>query len=498
MTTPDQAYEELLTLYRERSVLESISTTLGWDEETFMPEGALAHRAEQQALLARLEHERASDPRLAELLSIAERGDVEAGSARAVNLRELRRELDEARKTPASLVEALARATTMAEAAWSEARETGESAAYLPALARVVELTQAWADCVRDDTTRYDACLDEWETDLRETEVVALLGELTPRLVALADRIEARGPQHAGHALVRRVPVEAQRRLCLAAAEWLGFDLARGRLDEASHPSTMWLGPGDVRLTTRYDEERPFASFFATLHEVGHGLYDQRLPADHYGTPVGEAPSLALHESQARFVENVIGRSRGFVTFALPRIRAIAAPDLDDLDVDRLDRALHHVARSTHRISADEVTYDLHVGVRVALERALLSGDLRVADLEGAWSDAYARVLVRPATASDGFLQDGHWAAGMFGYFPTYTIGNVLAAQLAHAAATALGDLDARLARGEARVVVDWLEENVHRHGALFTRAELMTRIGGKPLDASAHVARLERIYGGA
>ncbi len=278
--------------------------------------------------------------------------------------------------------------------------------------------------------------------------------------------------------------------------DWLGFDLARGRLDAASHPSTVQIGPGDVRLTTRYDPAQPFGSLLATLHEAGHGLYDQRLPREWYGTPVGEAPSVALHESQSRFVENVVGRSRGLLAFVLPKMRAAAQGAMDDVDLARVHAALHRVARTTQRIAADEVTYDLHIAVRVELERALLTGELRVGDLQHAWADRYARTLVRPDGAADGFLQDGHWAAGMFGYFPTYTMGNVVAAQLARSAESALGDLDALISGGRVRVLMDWLTAHVHRHGSLFSRAELVTRVCGEALDPGALVERLTRSYG--
>jgi carboxypeptidase Taq len=495
--TPLQAYQELIALYRERSLLESVATVLGWDEETYMPIRGGDHRAEQHALIARLEHEQSSDPRLGDLLALAETAAHPEGSVEPINLRVLRREYDEAQLMPTSLVEDLARTSTLARIAWEDARDRRDPADYLPSLTRVIELVRAASDCVRGTRTRYDACLDHWEPELAEADVLALFAKLGPQVVALVDQIEgAPRPLDEGRdPTAFPVAIDTQRRINDTVARWLGFDFDCGRLDEAAHPSTMAIGPHDIRLTTRYDELRPFDGLFSTLHEVGHGLYDQRLPAEHRGTPAGEARSIAVHESQSRFVENVIGRSRAFLGFALPRIQELAAPALDGISVERLYRAINRVARTTNRVHADEVTYDLHISIRVELERALLYDDLAVADLPGAWDDAYARVLVRPRDAATGFLQDGHWAAGMFGYFPTYTLGNVIAAQLAHAMRDVLPDLDDQLASGRLASVTGWLTDRIHRHGGRYTANELVARITGGPLDATEHVARLRQRY---
>jgi carboxypeptidase Taq len=487
----EDAYRELLALYRERVLLESISTTLGWDEETYMPAGGVALRAEQHALLAGLEHARAGDDRMGELLAIAEQATWPPDAIELVDLRVLRREHDQARATPASLVEELAHATTLAQGVWEQARARRDLTDYLPALARVVELTQAWADCVRGAGSRYDACLDDWEPDLREADVVAVLAALQPRLRALVDQVEPLANDDVATILERPVARDVQHALGLEVVRWLGFDLSRGRLDEATHPSTMWLGPGDVRLTTRYDEDRPFAALYATLHELGHGLYDQNLPVARFGTPAGEARSVAIHEALARLLENVIGKSRAFVELALPELQA-RAPIFAGLSVDQVYRALNNVRRSPERVSADEVTYDLHIAIRVEIERALISGGLAVADLPDAWDAAYARDLV---LGGAGLLQDGHWAAGMFGYFPTYTLGNVIAAHLEHAMRAALPALDAQIVRGELAPAIGWLTDTIHQHGARFSRTALLDRVLGRPVEGEFYVARLEAKY---
>ena len=493
---PAEAYGELLASYRERALLDSVATALAWDEETYMPARGGEHRAEQHALVARLEHERASDPRLGEWIALAEAGGYPSDAIEAVNLRAWRREHERAVLTPTSLVAELARASTIARVAWEHARDHNDPGGYLPALARVVDLVRAQCDCVRGERTRYDACLEEWEPELAEAEVVQLFASLRPRLVELVNRFET--PAGGDDPLACSVALDVQRRLNDMVARWFGFDFERGRIDEAAHPSTMAIGPGDVRLTTRYDEQRPFDALFSTLHELGHGLYDQRLPVEHHSTPAGEARSIAIHESQSRFIENVIGRDRAFWSFALPRLQAIAAPVLDGLAPDPVYRAINRVVRTSCRVKADEVTYDLHIAIRVALERALICGELEVSELSDAWDDAYSALLVRPRDAADGFLQDGHWAAGMFGYFPTYTLGNVIAAQLARAIRTALPDFDAHLATGELAPIVSWLTEHVHRHGGRYSATQLVARLTGGGLDPSAHIDRLVQRYGAA
>jgi carboxypeptidase Taq len=479
----ESAYGELLRLHRERALIESCAALLEWDAETCLPPGGVELRADQQAMLARLEHERATDPRIDDLLAEAEAAPQD--EVAAANLRELRREHDRARATPASLVEALARETTLAQGAWEAARERGDAAGYLPLLDRVVALSRAHADCLRGGGSRYDACLDQWDPGLTAGALDAMLIPLRARLAELADRA-AGGPD----LFDRPVAVEVQRALVTAVLEDLGFDFHGGRLDEAAHPSTVRMGPGDVRLTTRFIADRPLRGLFSSLHELGHGLCDQNVPAAHFGTPVGEIGSLGLHESQARLIENLVGRRRAFWQWFLPRLAA-AAPAYAGLDLDDAMRAVHRVQRTALRNGADEITYDLHIAIRVDLERALLAEDLAVADLPASWDEAYARDLVRPQGVRDGFLQDSHWAAGMFGYFPTYTVGNLIAAQLFRAAP----DIDDDLARGSIAPLTAWLREKVHRHGGLLPSAAIVERATGAPLSIDAQLSHLESRY---
>jgi carboxypeptidase Taq len=492
--TTDAAYLELIHRAREHTLLASCATLLDWDADTCMPDGGADHRAEQQALLARLMHAQATDPRVGDLLVEAEARlgpRLEPGDPAAVNLRELRDEYEKARRLPASLVEDLARVTTLAYDAWQTAREDRDARAFLPWLDRVVALKQAEADCHAHGQDRYDALLDEWEPGLTWAILEPMLTRLASAVGPLLDRAIGRSGPLPG-LLAWPVDVRIQGEVAREVARWLGFDFASGRLDEATHPSTIRVGPGDVRLTTRFHPDAFTASLFATLHELGHGLYEQYLPGEHFGAPVGEAPSLGLHESQARLVENHIGRSRAFWRHLWPRL----APRLDGafagVTADDVWRAVNHPRREPDRITADELSYDLHIHVRVDLERALVDGDLAASDLPDAWAEAYRRRLgVVPPDDLAGCLQDGHWAEGMFGFFPTYTIGNAIAAQLMEQLHGETPGVDDALGAGDPGPILAFLRERVHRLGSLFPTGEVVRRATGAPLSIEPLIAHL-------
>jgi carboxypeptidase Taq len=492
--TTDAAYLELLHRAREQTLLASCATLLDWDEDAVMPEGGADHRAEQQALLARLLHAQATDPRLGELLLEAEArlgARAAPGDPVAVNLRELREDYDKARLLPVSLVEDLARVTTLSYEVWRSAREERDARAFLPWLDRLVRLKQAEADCLACGRDRYDVLLDEWEPGLTWATLGPMLARLRAAVGPLLDRAVSRsGPPP--ELLTRPVDVGLQAAIAREIAEWLGFDFTRGRLDEAPHPATIRVGPGDVRLTTRFRARAFTASLFATLHELGHGLYEQYLPGEHFGAPVGEAPSLGLHESQARLVENHLGRSGSFWRHLWPRVAPRFGAAFADVSADDVWRAVNHPRRAADRITADELSYDLHIYVRVELERALVGGTLPAADLPGAWAEAYRRLLgVTPPDDVAGCLQDGHWAEGMFGFFPTYTFGNAIAAQLMEQLHKETPEFDDALAAGDPGPLLAFLRERVHRLGSLFSTAEIVERATGAPLSIEPLIAHL-------
>jgi carboxypeptidase Taq len=490
----DAAYLELLHRAREQTILASCATLLEWDADVHMPEGGAEHRAEQQALVARLLHVQATDPRLGDLLAEAELKlgtRLTPGDPAAVNLRELREEYEKARLLPASLVEDLARVTTLSYEAWRGAREERDARAFLPWLQRVVALKQAEADCLARGRDRYDALLDEWEPGLTWATLRPIFVRLRAAVGPLLDRaIDRSGPPP--ELLSRPVDVRLQAEVAREVAEWVGFDFACGRLDEAAHPSTIRVGPGDVRLTTHFQPEAFTAGVLATLHELGHGLYEQYLPGEHFGAPVGEAPSLGLHESQARLVENHLGRSASFWRHLWPRLAPRLGAAFAGITADQVWRAVNHPRRDPDRITADELSYDLHIHVRVDLERALVGGTLVASELPGAWAEAYRRLLgVTPPDDLAGCLQDGHWAEGMFGFFPTYTLGNAIAAQLMQTLRRETPRLDDALAAGDPAPLFAFLRERVHRLGSLFSTPEVVERATGAPLSVEPLIAHL-------
>jgi carboxypeptidase Taq len=492
------AYDELIRRTREESLLASCAALLAWDEETFLPRAGVAHRAEQLALLAGLEHARATDPRLAELLAEVEGSPLldDPHSPEAANVREVRRAYGRAARLPRALVEELSRVTSFAQQEWAAARRDADFGRFRPWLERVVRLKRREAECVGGDPP-YDALLDGYEPGARTAAVAPLFDALREELIPLANAL-AYAPRRPDPALRRRgAPADRQRAFSEAAAAALGFDFTAGRLDTAAHPFFSPVGPGDCRIATRYGRRDFTTGFFATLHEVGHGLYEQGLDPAHHGTPLGEAASLGVHESQARLWENTVGRGLPFWRHFFPLARRHFPGPLRDVSLDAFHFAVNHVEASLVRVEADEVTYNLHVLIRFELEQALVAGDLPVADLPAAWAAAYRHHLgVTPAHDAEGCLQDGHWAAGLVGYFPTYTLGNLFAAQLYDRARADLGDLDAAFAAGDFRGLLGWLREKVHRQGSRYPAAELIERGTGSPPDHRPLVRALGRKYG--
>jgi carboxypeptidase Taq len=492
---PQHAYDEMIALSRAETLLASCLDVLEWDEEVCMPKRGVEHRAEQRALLAGMVHDRGTDPRYEELLGAVEGSELvgDPDGPAAVNVREIRREFDRERRMPRRLVEEWARVTAMAQQSWSEARRRDDFASFAPWLERIFALARERADAVGYETTRYDALLDDYEPGMTTARLTTLFTDLRAKIVPLVASLrDAPEPRDVSGDF----PVERQKTFAADAAVALGFDLAGGRLDVGQHPFCTIIGPGDVRIALRYDGRDFGQGFFAMLHELGHALYDQGLDASHYGTPMGEPVSLGVHESQSRMWENLVGRSDGFWRHFYPRLCDAFPAPLHDVSRDEFRRAMNRVAPSPIRVNADEVTYDLHITIRFELELALLSGDLRAAELPGAWNELYERRLgIRPATDREGCLQDIHWSEGLIAYFPTYTLGNVYAAQLFAAADREIGPLDDQFARGEFAPLREWLREKVHRQGMRWAPAVLVERATGEAPDPAYLVDSLERRY---
>ena len=487
-------YEELIAHTSRTAALSQTAGLLSWDQETMMPRGGEETRAEQMGALSAVTHARSTDPRIGDWLEAIEEGDLdERGRA---NVRRIRRSYTRASKIPERLAEEIARTTSRAQGVWARARGEDDFEAFAPVLETVVRLRREEAEVLTPSrgaggADLYDALLDDYEPGMKTRELAAMFDELRPALVSLRERIagsSVEAPRLSGGYAPERQMLVA-REICDA----FGYDFARGRLDLSTHPFSMGMGPGDVRITTRVAEDDPFNCLYSTAHEIGHALYEQGLPP-YALEPAGGYVSMGVHESQSRLWENQIGRSRAFAEWLHPRMDF---PDYGLADPQALYACVNRVETGFIRTEADEVHYNLHVMLRFALERDLISGALEVADLEEAWNERFERDFgLKVPKPSLGVLQDVHWSVGLFGYFPTYTLGNVFAAELFARLKDDLGDVDAMARSGELQPVLAWLREKVHARGSHLPPLDLMAEVVGHAPTPGPLVAYLEEKFG--
>ncbi|MFO0830987.1 MAG: carboxypeptidase M32 [Phycisphaerales bacterium] len=525
MATHPAAYNELCKLHRDAASLGSVGALLNWDQETYMPPAGADNRAEQQALLAGIVHERRTSKRLGDLLAQCEQDKhLNADPATAANLREMRRDYDHATKLPGELVEEIAKVTSQSQEVWKVARQKSDFASFQPMLDKVVGLMRRKAECLGTPAggELYDALLDEYEpgTSARHIEAVftPLRKDLTQLICAVAEKTG--GPMPGGakpsRAVKKKVKIDTrcleekvepalQHAFGLKVLEAMGFDLKAGRLDITTHPFCSGVAPGDTRLTTRYRDEKFTDALYGTMHEGGHGLYEQGLPkgGDHglFGQPLASDISLGIHESQSRMWENFVGRSRHFWKWALPIIRKDFGKKFKKYDADDFFAATNTVTPSFIRVEADEGTYNMHVMVRFELERAMFSGNLKTRDIPGEWNRRYKDYLgVDVPDDRRGCLQDVHWSFGLLGYFPTYTLGNLYAAQFWEKISADMPTIHKQIAKGKMLELREWLRTNIHQHGKRYRAGELCEKVTGKPLESAAllrHLhSRAEAVYG--
>ncbi len=495
---PEDAYQWLKQHSLETAHLQSLGHLLGWDQRTMIPPRGHPHRHAQFAILAKWLHQRQTEPRLGEMLAAVEGLELVADplSAAAVNVREWRRDYERATKIPQDLAVALAQASSEGETAWEQTRPASDWRTFKPFLARLVELKRQEAEALGYQQEPYDALLDDYEPGETAAALAPVLGELRQALIKLLAAIQGSSRRPDRAILHRHFPQSDQERFARRAAEKIGYDLAAGRLDPTAHPFSTGIGPGDVRITTRYDEDCFSMAFFSVLHEAGHALYDQGLPAEHWGAPTGEAVSLGIHESQSRMWENLVGRSLGFWKFFYPEAQK-SFPSLAGVGLEAFHLAVNEVKPDLIRTEADEVTYNLHILLRFELERALIKGDLQVADLPGAWNDKMRDFLgLTPPNHAQGVMQDVHWSAGHLGYFPTYTLGNLYAAQFFARAAADLGGLAENLAQGDFGALRQWLRAKIHQQGKRYRARDLVRAVTGEDLNPAYLTQYLTKKFG--
>lgn len=480
------AFRQIRDYALDTRKLSTTQALLEWDQQTYMPSQGGDYRAEQVSYLAGLIHRRTVDPRVADWLAVLSAAPQarDRHTSIGASVFQWQRQFEKQKKLSAKLVEELAKACSLGQMVWGEARRKSDFGMFAPALERIVKLKREQAEAWRTEGELYDGLLDEYEPLAKTAEIREVLERLRVALVPMIRQV-TQAPQKPDPAVLHRsFPRNEQERLVRNIAAMIGFDFSRGRLDTTRHPFCTSLGPNDCRITTRYDETYFSSSFFGTLHEAGHGLYEQGLPAEEYGLPSGDFCSLGMHESQSRLWENLVARSRGFWSFAFPQLQQAFPQATADLTSQTWYAAVNHVRPNLIRVEADEATYNLHIVIRFELEQDLLSGRLDVGTLPAAWNDAYEKYLgIRPERDADGVLQDIHWSAGLFGYFPTYSLGNIYASQLAELAAKELGGWDSMFARGEFRPLLEWLRQKIHLQGNRMTSREMIQQVGGAGVD---------------
>jgi carboxypeptidase Taq len=493
--TPQDRIQQLTTTLQRVARLQSILGILGWDEQVNMPPGGAALRAEQQQLLADLCHREATRPELGALLDAlaVDAPQLAADHRRLVEL--ARKEYDERTRIPAAFVARRAAAQSRAYHAWVAARQANDFAAFRPHLEEQLALVREQAAMFgHTGAAAYDYWIDKFDPGMTAQRVDELFGELSAGLLPLVRQITAAGKPPVAQ-LLRGFPIDRQERFLREVVARVGFDFGHGRLDVAVHP---FCGghPRDVRMTTRYHADNPLDSLTSSLHETGHALYEQGLPAAWMDTPLGEAAGMATHESQSRLWENQVGRSRAFWSYWEPRYRELFGEQLAAVDSDTLYRAINEVAITPIRVDADEVTYNLHIMLRFALEKRLIAGDLAVADLPAAWNALSADILgYTPASDREGCLQDVHWSGGAFGYFPSYCLGNMMAAQLWYRLRDDLPDIDAQIAAADYAPLLDWLRTHVHAEGRRLQADDLALKITGQRLTPQPLLRYLRERY---
>ncbi|WP_136688710.1 carboxypeptidase M32 [Halorhabdus amylolytica] len=490
-STTSGAYDDLLEHVTQLSYVEDAGGLLRWDQQVMMPEGGTPARSKQQSALSTLHHDLLTDDELAGYLDDLDEASLDPGQQAVV--REVRREHERARKVPRDLVERISEATSEALPVWEQAREDDDFESYAPVLEELVDLRREYAQAIDPDRDPYEVLFEEFEPYLGLDTAERVLEELRAELPDLIDAV-AESDVTQPRPFDGSYDVDDQEELVRAALDELGFDWDRGRLDTSAHPFTSGT-QFDARITTRFDPEKPLDSLSSTIHEFGHATYALGLPDDEYGTPLGEARDLTVHESQSRLWENHVGRSRAFWEFFLPTVE-------EHFGVETTPEAAYGAANRVYddnliRVEADELTYHMHILVRFEIERDLIAGDLDVDEVPSVWNDRMEEYLgIRPDTDAEGCLQDIHWTNGTFGYFPTYSLGSVLAAQLYDAADGEIGPIEEGIRAGEFDDLRTWMTENVHSHGRRYTTDDLVREATGEDYTAEYFIEYVTEKYG--
>ncbi|MEM3696027.1 MAG: carboxypeptidase M32 [Candidatus Bathyarchaeia archaeon] len=498
------SYKRLMEKVRDLLTLQSAISIIHWDMETMMPPKAITLRSQQLALLSRIEHRMSTDPEVGKLLEEVMRPSeyekLDVIQKRNVYL--IKKQYDEKTKIPEELVAEIAKQQAITVDVWKKAKAARNFAMFKPELEKLVELEKKAAEIlmkVKETATPYDALIDIFEPKMTAKTITKVFNELREGLVSLLKKCEAAPKQPDVSILKRKVPIDVQRKIAKALAEVVGYDIeskeAGGRLDETEHPFTTGYYD-DVRITTHYYEDNFTSSIFSVLHEAGHALYEQNLKKEWMFQPVGTSCSSGFHESQSRFIENIIGRSREFWIYFLPKMKEIAGNILSDVNLETFVHAINQVTPSKIRVEADEVTYGLHIIIRFNMERDLFADKITVKELPEIWNQHYKEYLgVKIENDSEGVMQDTHWASGLYGYFPSYALGNIYSGQILAVMEKDLKNWKEQIAKGNINDVKEWLVKNIHSYGNLYDPEELIRKITGKGLTVKPYLNYLNEKY---
>jgi carboxypeptidase Taq len=493
-------YKKLMEKVKESIVFISTQSIMQWDMETMMPPKAIGLRSQQLALLSGIQHKMETDPQIGKLLESIERhpdhDSLDAVQKRNIYL--IRKNYDEQTKLPEELVVEMAKQHAIAIDAWKKAKAAKNFAMFRPEIEKNVELAKKAAEIlmkVKKTATPYDALIDIFEPKMTAKQITTVFDELRAGLVSLLKKCETAPKQPDVSILQRRVPIDVQHKLAIALAEAVQYDVtsknAGGRIDETEHPFTTGYYD-DVRITTHYYEDMYASSIFSVLHEAGHAIYEQDLNQEWMYQPVGTGCSSGFHESQSRTIENIIGRSREFWTYFLPKLKELAGKTLADISLDKFVHAINEVKPSKIRVEADEVTYGLHIIIRFNIERDLFAGKITVKELPEIWNQSYKDYLgIKIESDSEGVMQDTHWASGYYGYFPSYALGNIYSGQMLATMEKDLPNWRKLLEKGNFKDVKQWLAKNVHNQGNLYDPPVLIKKITGKELTVKPYLSYL-------
>ena len=488
----EEADKTLQTLQTHLAVIEDLGqaqSLLSWDQNTYMPDGATAARGQQMATLGKLSHERLTDTELSEMLRALEDVQFAEESDERALLEVTRRNVERAMKLPGEFIEDFTKARAAGQQAWIKARAEADFAQFAPHLETILDFSKRQADYLGYDDHPYDALHDLYERGSSTAKVRAVFAELRDATVPLVKDVTEKGRKISDAPVRQPFEEPLQEQVGVEVVENFGYDFERGRLDRTVHPFAQSMSQYDVRITTRYQSDFLNPALFGTMHESGHAMYEQGVADAYYRSPLGNAVSLGIHESQSRLWENLVGRSYGFWEYKYPRLQEVFPAQLGEVSLDDFYAAINKLEPSLIRVEADEVTYNLHILVRFELELALLEGSLSVQDVPEAWNAKYGDYLgLTPPDDAQGCLQDIHWSFGAVGYFPTYTLGNIMSVQLFEAAKRAHPEIEAEIRQGTFGTLLGWLRENVHRHGAKYEPSDLLKRATGSELNAKPYI----------